>query len=291
MNTRQLITFMQVIEKGNLSEAAKTLSLSQPAVTGIIKKLESQFEAELFIRNGKSLIPNNQGRLLYKMVKELMFTENLAKISLHTCGKIRKNICIAMDAYCDYFFTLIGVFSRLHPDYCFIFKSRAFSIGTDYYSPADFFLTYDHKINDRKKISIDMQNRLYAVLPVDHPLASHRNLDLLELQDEYFVFIRGAGPGQYEPCYNECVETGFLPKVFMTVDIPVAKYSAIAAGCGIGLVYNTKTKLAEATRNCILIDCKEAAIKQALCLTWGENLNEDALFFLEWLKKYRQGKS
>ena len=290
MNTRQLITFMQVVEKGNLSEAAKTLSLSQPAVTGIIKKLESEFEAELFIRNGKSLIPSSQGRLLYKMAKELLFTEDLARISLRTCGKVRRNICIAMDAYSDYFFALIGAFSQLHPEYCFIFKSRAFSIGTDYYSPADFFLTYDYMINGRKKISVDLQNRLYAVLPVDHPLASHKKLNLPDLQDEYFVFLRGTRPGQYEPCYNECVEAGFLPKVSLTVDIPAAKYSTIAAGCGIGLVYNTKTKLAEATRNCILVACKEAAIQQALCLTWREDLNEDALYFLEWLREYRQGK-
>lgn len=290
MNTRQLITFMQVVEKGNLSEAAKTLSLSQPAVIGIIKKLESEFEAELFIRNGKSLIPSSQGRLLYKMAKELLFTEDLAQISLHTSGKIRKNVCIAMDAYSDYFFALIGVFSRLHPDYCFIFKSRAFSIGADYYSPADFFLTYDYMIGGREKISIDMQDHLYAILPVEHSFASQKKLNLSDLQDQYFVFLRGPKEGQYEPCYNECIEAGFLPKVSLTVDIPAAKYSTIAAGCGIGLVYNTKTKLAEATRNCILIDCGEAAVKQVLCLAWGDNLSEDALCFLEWLREYRRGK-
>ena len=74
MNSKQMRVFLQVIEKGNLSEVAKDLDISQPAVTGTIKKLEEDFETPLFVRKGKSLMPNAQGQLLYQMYKEILFS-------------------------------------------------------------------------------------------------------------------------------------------------------------------------------------------------------------------------
>ena len=52
-----LQTFLAVAEAGQISEAARRLHLSQPTVTGHIRRLEASLETTLFIRsaNGVSL--------------------------------------------------------------------------------------------------------------------------------------------------------------------------------------------------------------------------------------------
>ena len=52
-----LQTFLTVAEAGQISEAARRLHLSQPTVTGHIRRLEANLETTLFIRsaNGVSL--------------------------------------------------------------------------------------------------------------------------------------------------------------------------------------------------------------------------------------------
>jgi len=55
-----LQTFLEVADAGQISEAARRLHLSQPAVTGQIRRLESNLERTLFIRSarGVSLTPD-----------------------------------------------------------------------------------------------------------------------------------------------------------------------------------------------------------------------------------------
>lgn len=288
MNRRQMHAFLQVVEKRNLSEAAKELNVSQPAVTGIIKKIETDYGTELFVRNGKSLIPNTQGMLLYKMIREILFSENLGQISLDTCGRTTQFISIEIESYSDYFYSLLGKFSKFHPEYCFILKSKSFSIGNTAFTSTDFLLTSGFPAESDQRISVDVQDTLYAVLPVGHRYADIRRLPLYELKDESFIFLKGAKHEEFEPCYQECIRVGFVPRVSLIVDIPAAKYSAVAAGCGIGLTYNTKLQLAAAARNCVLVECEEIRNRQTLCLSWQEPLNEPAAVFLEWLKGYRR---
>jgi DNA-binding transcriptional LysR family regulator len=63
-----LQTFLEVADAGQISEAARRLHLSQPAVTGQIRRLESNLERTLFIRTprGVSLTPEG-ARLRHRL--------------------------------------------------------------------------------------------------------------------------------------------------------------------------------------------------------------------------------
>src|ERR1700732_2804698 len=64
LNSTLLQTFLVVAEAGQISKAARRLHLCQPAVTGQIRRLESDLDTTLFIRSahGVSLTPRG-GRL------------------------------------------------------------------------------------------------------------------------------------------------------------------------------------------------------------------------------------
>src|SRR5690606_2595742 len=71
MNIRQLQAFCAVMEKGSISEAARALNISQPAVTKSIHFLESAFQIELFKRTGGRIYPSIEAQKLYPAVKRV----------------------------------------------------------------------------------------------------------------------------------------------------------------------------------------------------------------------------
>ncbi len=56
-----LSTFLAVLDAGRVSAAAKTLHLSQPAVTAQVKKLEEAFGTALFVRSVHGVVPTDAG--------------------------------------------------------------------------------------------------------------------------------------------------------------------------------------------------------------------------------------
>jgi len=61
---KQLRVFLAVAHHQNVSRAAREMSMSQSAVSGALKELESQFDIQLFDRVGKRLQINELGRIL-----------------------------------------------------------------------------------------------------------------------------------------------------------------------------------------------------------------------------------
>jgi DNA-binding transcriptional LysR family regulator len=59
-----LQTFLEVADAGQISEAARRLHLSQPAVTGQIRRLESNLERTLFIRTPRGVTLTPEGTRL-----------------------------------------------------------------------------------------------------------------------------------------------------------------------------------------------------------------------------------
>lgn len=57
MNTRQLEAFQAVMQTGSMSDAARLISVTQPAVSRLIKDLESTLAFKLFLRENGRLFP------------------------------------------------------------------------------------------------------------------------------------------------------------------------------------------------------------------------------------------
>jgi DNA-binding transcriptional LysR family regulator len=66
-----LQTFLTVAEAGQISEAARRLHLSQPAVTGHIRRLEANLETTLFIRSANGVSLTERGSHLRERVQDV----------------------------------------------------------------------------------------------------------------------------------------------------------------------------------------------------------------------------
>jgi DNA-binding transcriptional LysR family regulator len=66
-----LQTFLTVAEAGQISEAARRLHLSQPTVTGHIRRLEASLETTLFIRSANRVSLPERGAHLRERVQDV----------------------------------------------------------------------------------------------------------------------------------------------------------------------------------------------------------------------------
>ncbi|MDO4477918.1 MAG: LysR family transcriptional regulator [Lachnospiraceae bacterium] len=64
MTLRHLQIFLMVCEKGNMTEAANTLFMTQPSVSQAIKELETHYEVRLFNRAGRKISLTRSGEIL-----------------------------------------------------------------------------------------------------------------------------------------------------------------------------------------------------------------------------------
>lgn len=89
-----LRTFKVVAQYGSISKASKKLCLTQPSVTKTIKKLESQLNMTLFMREKKGMVLTDNGKMLYRYIIDSINTldnvELLAKnVNLNDVGKLK----------------------------------------------------------------------------------------------------------------------------------------------------------------------------------------------------------
>jgi len=86
--------FCQVAKYNSFSQAAKTLYLSQPAVSQSVKQLEEQLGVQLFTRGSKGVTLTAQGKMLYEYASSAMGLLDSAEQKLQsmkelTVGELR----------------------------------------------------------------------------------------------------------------------------------------------------------------------------------------------------------
>jgi LysR family transcriptional regulator, transcriptional activator of nhaA len=74
LNYHHLLYFWMVAREGNLALAGKKLRLSQPTLSGQIRKLEGSFGERLFERKGRGLILTEVGHMVYLYADEIFTT-------------------------------------------------------------------------------------------------------------------------------------------------------------------------------------------------------------------------
>lgn len=71
LNYHHLLYFWTVAKEGSVSQAAKSLHLSQPTLSTQIRKLESSLGAKLFERQGRGLEMTDTGQMVYRYADEI----------------------------------------------------------------------------------------------------------------------------------------------------------------------------------------------------------------------------
>jgi DNA-binding transcriptional LysR family regulator len=86
LNLDQLRAFVEVIERGSITAAAKELNLTQPAVTHQVQELERRFDVALVERIGKKTYLTEAGGKLLEHARQLLEEDARTRLAMRRFG-------------------------------------------------------------------------------------------------------------------------------------------------------------------------------------------------------------
>lgn len=89
---RQLQAFVAVLDSGSFSEAAHSMHLSQAALSGLIRELESRLDVRLLDRTTRSVSPSAVGQAFEPMVRRLLASLDEALESVTHLKELRRGV-------------------------------------------------------------------------------------------------------------------------------------------------------------------------------------------------------
>lgn len=232
--------FLAVVEHGGIAQAARSLNISQPAVSQALDKLEEQYGFRLLHRHharGTEVTP--EGRSFATCCQTLMESaenvEHKAKsIAAHLAGTIRFG---CFHTVAPFYLAQIVKTYRAHYPQVDIVPSELMQdeiIARLETESLDIALTYDMGLYDERLDWIEVTRLApFILLGSRHPLATHTSVSLAELADEPFVMFDGASSKEY--FQNVLSEHQIDPPIAYNSSSMESVRCAVANGIGFSL--------------------------------------------------------
>lgn len=241
MELRQLQYFVEVAKREHVTEAANALHVAQSAVSRQIFNLEQELGIDLFVREGRNVRLTPIGEVFLKHVEDAIKVLDKAKREVDEFldpeqGTVRIGFPSSMANYT--LPTCISAFREQHPNVKFKFRQGSYHYLIDAVitGKVDMALIGPlPKDNNKVNGEILFLEKIVALLPEDHPLASQNEIKLNQLRNDPFVLFP-EGFGLHDLVVNACRQNGFDPDVaFEGKDIDAIK-GLVSAGLGVTLI-------------------------------------------------------
>ena len=244
MEWQQLEYFQTIAHIQHMTRAAEILSISQPALSRSIARLEAELGVPLFERRGRSIILNRYGRLFLKRVTRIMkeFQEGKQEIKdlldpehgevtlgfLHTLGS-------------EVIPDLIGSFRTHFPKVSFqLNQNNSYSLLKQL-ELGEFDLCLVTPPGEKDEIQwIKLwSEELYVIVPHGHPLEKRESILLNEIGNESFVSVK-KGNALRQITDQLCHDAGIVPRIMFEGEELHTIAGFVASGLGVSLIPDMK---------------------------------------------------
>ncbi|WP_163559166.1 LysR family transcriptional regulator [Halomonas sp. NO4] len=189
MDTQSLQAFLAVADSGSFSRAADQLHLTQPAVSKRIAVLESQIDARLFDRIGRTVSLTEAGRVLLPRARQiLVMVDDSRRALTNLSGDVGGSLTLATSHHVGLHRLppLLKAYTREHPevrlDLHFLDSEQAYQGVLDGELEIAVVTLAPHPDPQLEVVPVWI-DRLCFVCAHDHPLAQRGPLALHELCD------------------------------------------------------------------------------------------------------------
>lgn len=243
MNIAQLKTFVAVVEHGSFSEAARSMALSQPAVTMQVQALEADVGATLLDRRYRKVDPTEAGRTLLPYARRVLAEMGEARAAIDELGDtVSGRLDIAASTTPGQYVLprQLGGFLRENPEVGITLHVADTSEVVALVERGEAHLgmtgaeVHGARV-DQERLGGD---DLVMVCPVDHRLAGGSAAALADLVDEPFI-MREQGSGTRMVFEDAMRTAGIDPgelRVLVELGTNEAVISAVEGGMGLGVV-------------------------------------------------------
>lgn len=187
MKLNQLKYFLVVAEVGKISQAAKILYISPPALSSTISNLEKELGVQLFERDSNSIKLNKQGEIFLRYVKQVFNNLDCAKLEIQRSLEESSNTVRIAVTSSSLWVPLISAFTNEYRDIMLSFTTLKIAQLQD----DSFLRQFSFILAEHDDFAADGMNsirlcgeKLVALIPSEHPLAEKTEIMLSDLIDE-----------------------------------------------------------------------------------------------------------
>ena len=243
MTLNQLKYFIAVVRCLSFTEAAKSLFMTQPALSRQIQAMEAELGTQLFIRDKKKLKLTPGGSALYSKLPDFLrqyeeMMEDARNANRDFEGQLRIGFLDIYDAS-SLFPPVVEAFQRNHGG--IRLTMERFSLGELperlYEGKLDIICTYGFSLFDKPDlVTVNVQKFDSCVMfNKDHPLANKPDLTMDDLRQERFIQLDSeASQEGYQYIANLISRGGISPEVqYVEKNDDVLLW--VEMGCGIAV--------------------------------------------------------
>ena len=237
MNASQLRSFHAVAQTGSFTAAAKTLHITQPAVTTQVKALETHYDVELFHRSRRGCVLTQFGEALFEITKQMNHLDEEASMLLASMsGELRGTLRLVADGP----FHSIGILTNFREKYpevniqLRVGNSSVVERALSAFEADVAILAGANLSNDVFTLSCGYQP-VALLVPVEHPFARKNSIQLKKL-DGYQMIRREQGSRTQDAFDRACELNGVKPVFTFEMGSREALKESVASGLGVGAV-------------------------------------------------------
>lgn len=222
-------------EAGTMTRAAKTLCLTQSALSQQLKDIETRLGTHLFSRAKKRMTLTPAGKRVLaaaeRVMRVLRETElDVGRMVAGETGELRVGTqCIFCYRWLP---RVMGQFQDRFPN-VEVELGNSLDLSRELSSAVfDLVITVLPLPDNAASIPL-FEDEMAAILPLDHPLTAKSHIEFSDFSGVNLISVR---PRQKNVFYQEALTSrGIEPKRFMTVEDPSAMIEMVAAGFGISM--------------------------------------------------------
>jgi len=223
----------------SMTEAARRLHMTQPAVSIQIKQLQQAVDIPLIEVVGRKLHLTEAGERLYEACQAIdLELESFDAVISQLKGGLKGSLNISSASTAKYFLPyLLGEFQKRYPQVKISLKVTNRNEVIHHLSQNEYDLAVLTQLpNDDSITAIPfLENPLVMGAPPEHHLSKKKNIGIEQLKKEHFIFRElGSGTRMVMEAYLK--ENGINIKPIMELGVNEAVKQAIMAGIGLSII-------------------------------------------------------
>lgn len=241
MELQQLEYFRVVARTEHVTQAAEELSITQPALSRAMSRLERDLGVALFDHRGRSIKLNRYGSAYIRHVERALAAleegrRELTDLSDRESGVIAFGFAHALGTRVVP--DLIAAFRADHPRARFQLMQNASHIILSELEAGevDLALVSPVPATSERIESVEFASEeLLLAVPHDHRFAKRKTVRLAELREDTFVCLR-RGYGLRALTDDFCAQAGFMPKIAFEGEEIATLRGLVSAGLGVAII-------------------------------------------------------
>jgi DNA-binding transcriptional LysR family regulator len=240
MEWDQINYFQTVAGVQHITRAAEQLSISQPALSRSIAKLEEELGVQLFDRKGRNIYLNRYGKMFLNRVEQSIKQIEIGKQEIWDeihpdSGTISLSFLpsLGMSVVPE----LIGSYQKKYPNVKFQLNQASNRQIVDQLKSRKVDLALITLLHDDKEVVFQplLTEELFLIVSIDHWLADYDEIDLKMVKNEPFISFKKVN--EMQTIINHlCEKAGFTPDVVFEGEEIGTVSGLVGAKLGVSLV-------------------------------------------------------